>query len=204
MGVTGLGSLDAVTLEIHPASADRFEDVAALLAPGDPDAPACWCLYFRLTSGEFSKVEGAERRATMRRLTERDDAPGVLAYRDGAPVGWCALGRREEMGRLGRSRAIPQVAGDGVWSIVCFVVRPGSRRQGVATALLNGAVEYARSRGAAIIEAYPAFTDGARISSAFAYTGTEGMFRAAGFSKVADTTARTGGKPRVVMRRVLR
>jgi len=192
-----------VTLEIHPASAERFDDVAALLGPADPDAPACWCLYFRLTSGEFNKVKGAERRATMHRLTTRDDAPGVLAYRDGAPVGWCALGRREEMGRLERSRTIPQVEGDGVWSIVCFVVRPGQRRQGVATALLNGAVEYARSRGAAIVEGYPASTDGERISSAFAYTGTESMFRAAGFAKVADTTAQTGGKPRVVMRRVL-
>jgi GNAT superfamily N-acetyltransferase len=191
-------------VEIHPATADRFDDVAALLAPAQPDAPACWCLYFRLTSSEFGKVHGAERRATLHRLTQGDDAPGVLAYRDGSPVGWCALGRREDMGRLERSRTIPRVAGEGVWSIVCFVVRVGHRRQGVATALLEGAVEYARSRGAAIVEGYPASTGGERISTAFAYTGTEGMFRKAGFTKVADTTAHTGGKPRVVMRRVLR
>lgn len=202
--MTGFGSLGRVPLEIHPATADRFDDVAALLAPREPDAPACWCLYFRLSSGEFNRVKGAERRQTMRRLTESPDAPGVLAYRDGRPVGWCALGRREDMGRLQRSRTIPLPEGDGVWSIVCFVVLPGHRRQGVAGALLEGAVEYARSRGAAVVEAYPAATGGERISTAFAYTGTETMFRRAGFTKVSDTTAQTGGKPRIVMRKDFR
>ncbi len=191
-------------LEIHPATADRFDDVSALLGPGEEDAPACWCLYFRLSSGEFNRVKGLARRQAMRRLTEAPDAPGVLAYRDAKPVGWCALGPREEMGRLQRSRTIPLLEGDGVWSIVCFVVLPGHRRQGVAAALLEGAVEYARSRGAAVVEGYPAATAGERISTAFAYTGTESMFRRAGFTKVADTTARTGGKPRIVMRRELR
>jgi GNAT superfamily N-acetyltransferase len=193
-----------VSLEIHPATADRFDDVATLLAPKDADAPACWCLYFRLSSGDFGRVKGAERRETMRRLTGAPDAPGVIAYRDGQPVGWCALGPRDGMGRLQRSRTIPLLAGEGVWSIVCFVVAPGHRRQGVAGALLAGAVEYARSRGAVVVEGYPAATGGERISTAFAYTGTETMFRRAGFTKAADTTARTGGKPRIVMRRRLR
>jgi GNAT superfamily N-acetyltransferase len=86
---------------------------------------------------------------------------------------------------------------------VCFVVRPGYRRRGVARALLEGAIEYARSRGAVAIEGYPADTAGARISSAFAYVGTTSMFEGAGFHRVVETAARTGGKPRWVMRKQL-
>ncbi len=189
---------------IYPATADRFDDVAALLGPNDADAPACWCLYFRLGSSDFARLQGGERRQHLLELCSGEVAPGVLAYLEGTVVGWCALGPRSEMGRLERSRTIPRVDDAPVWSIVCFVVRPGYRRKGVASALLDGAVEYARSRGADIVEGYPADTAGDRISTAFAYVGTTGMFSRAGFRRVVDTTARTGGKPRVLMRKQLR
>lgn len=41
-----------------------------------------------------------------------------------------------------------------VWSIVSFVVPAEFRHQGVATALLQGAIAYARKRGATLLEAY--------------------------------------------------
>jgi N-acetylglutamate synthase-like GNAT family acetyltransferase len=69
--------------------------------------------------------------------------------------------------------------------------------------LLRGAVDFARAEGAAILEGYPADNAGARLSSAFAYTGTRTLFEKAGFTKVSDTTSKTGGLPRVVMRRAL-
>jgi GNAT superfamily N-acetyltransferase len=101
------------------------------------------------------------------------------------------------------SRVIPVVDDQPVWSVACFVVRPGHRGQGVASALLTGAVDFARAEGATILEGYPANNAGARLSSAFAYTGTRTQFEKAGFAKVADTTSRTGGVLRVVMRRAL-
>ncbi len=192
-----------MTIEVLPATADRFDDVALLLGPGDPNAPACWCLYFRLTSSEFSKVKGAARPAQLEALCAREVSPGMVAYLDGVPVGWCALGPRSEFGRLERSRTIPKVDDRPVWSVVCFVVRPGYRRRGVAGALLEGAVAYARSRGAAAIEGYPVDTGGTRISTAFAYVGSTTMFERAGFERVVETAARSGGKPRWVMRREL-
>ena len=42
-----------------------------------------------------------------------------------------------------------------VWSVVCFVVPAEYRRQGVAQALLTGAVAYAKKQGATLVEAYP-------------------------------------------------
>ena len=192
-----------MAIEVFPATADRFDDVAALLGPGDPAAPACWCLYFRLTSSEFGKVTGAARSAYLKALCAREDSPGMVAYLDRVPVGWCALGPRHEFGRLERSRTIPKVDDLPVWAVVCFVVRPGYRRQGVAGTLLDAAVEYARSRGAVALEGYPVDTGGKRISSAFAYVGSASMFERAGFRRVVETAARSGGMPRWVMRREL-
>ena len=110
-----------------------------------------------------------------------DPAPGLVALRDGVAVGWIGLGPREDFPRLGRSRTIPQLPGDAVWVVNCFVVARGARRTGVASALLEAAVTYAREHGAAIVEGYPVRTGGERIASASVYTGTAGMFERAGF-----------------------
>ena len=189
-----------MSIEVFRATPDRFEDVAALLGPRREDAPACWCLYFRLTSAEFSALKGRERPDYLESLCARDDSPGMVAYLDGNPVGWCALGPRHEMGRLERSRTIPKVDDLPVWSVVCFVVRPGYRRRGVARTLLDGAIEYARSRGAIALEGYPVDTGGKRISATFAYVGTTTLFERAGFHRVVETAARSGGLPRWIMR----
>jgi GNAT superfamily N-acetyltransferase len=73
-----------------------------------------------------------------------------------------------------------------VWSVTCFVVKVGARRQGVATALLRGAIGLARQGGATVVEAYP--VDLGRKPSASAaelYHGTMSTFLRAGFAEVA-------------------
>jgi len=187
-------------VEIHPATGERFPDLAQLLAPTKPEAPACWCLTYRVTSAEFGALRGEDRPNRLRQLCERDIAPGVIGYDDGVPAGWCAFGPRSEMGRLQRSRTIPRIDDKPVWSVVCFVVRAGHRRQGMAHRLLDAAVHYARSIGVETMEGYPVETDGARISAAFAYVGTTSLFETAGFVKVAETSSRTSGMSRWIVR----
>ena len=53
-------------LTFAPATVDRFDDVARLLAPRRPEAPACWCLSYRGTSSEFNRLRGAERPERLR------------------------------------------------------------------------------------------------------------------------------------------
>ena len=58
------------------------------------------------------------------------------------------------------------------------------RRQGVATALLQGALAYARTRGAKLIEAYP--VDRAESSrDTEMWFGSKSMYDRAGFKEVA-------------------
>ena len=121
-------------VEVRPATLDRFDDVAAILGPADGKPHGCWCLYYRLSSGEFNRLQGDERPEYLRDLCGGEHAPGVLAYGGGEPVGWCVFGPWSDMGRLQRSRTIPRVGERPRWSIVCFVVRAGNRRQSVAAA----------------------------------------------------------------------
>jgi GNAT superfamily N-acetyltransferase len=183
-------------LEIVPATTARFDDLATVL--GGHAENGCWCLYYRLTSGEFDLVP--DRPGKVRELLAADTAPGLLAYRDGTAVGWCGLGPRSQMGRLVRSRTILPVDELPVWSVTCFVVRPGFRRQGVARALLAAAVSYAAGHSAPALEGYPIDPAGTRVSTSFAYVGTTSMFEAAGFRRVTQTAARSARLPRWLMR----
>ena len=87
-----------------------------------------------------------------------------------------------------------------VWSIVCFLVRVGYRRRGVAAALLDGVVDFAQRSGAPGMEAYPIDPEGGRVDVGFGYVGFTPMFEKAGFRRVVETSANSAGRPRILMR----
>ena len=186
---------------VRPATVERFDDIGPVINP------ACWCQWWRLTAAEYSRsADGSPRssseahRAALRAQCGVEPAPGVVAYVGDVPVGWCGFGPRSSMRRLERSRTIPRVDDLPVWSIVCFNVRAGYRRRGVAKALLAAAIEYARAAGAVGLEAYPTDPAGTRRDATFSYTGFTSMFEAAGFRRVAETTSHADRLPRWLMR----
>jgi GNAT superfamily N-acetyltransferase len=191
-----------VTAEIRPLSPDLWPALAELFSAGG-DPRWCWCQYWRKPGSNWSNTSAEQNRTDLRALLDVDGpAPGLVALQDGKVVGWVGLGPREEFPRLARSRTLPQLPGDAVWVVNCFVVARTARRTGVASQLLEAAVAYAKARGAQTVEGYPVVTEGARISSASVYTGTAGMFERAGFDVAAPTTSKaSSGTPRVVMRR---
>lgn len=178
-----------VALQIHPLTPARWPDLEALFAArGCAQARACWCMYYRL-SGPGSDLSGAsqgasERRGKLKALVDAGKPPGLLGYRNGVPVGWVSLGPREDFAKLARSPVMKAVDTQPVWSVICFVVPPQYRGQGVARALLDGAIRYAASQGARLIEAYPVDKPG-RTDADGLWFGTKSMYDAAGFSEVA-------------------
>jgi len=188
-----------MSLEVRPATIERFDDVATMIGPKRPDANVCWCLSHRVDAKTNRSLVGPQRGDYVRALCRRDVAPGVLAYDGDEVVGWAAVAPRSEL-PFARSRKIPHVDDLPVWSAWCLRVRPGHRGRGVSHALLDGAVGYAREQGAPAIEGYPVDNQGRKVDLTMAFVGTRGLFERAGFVKAADTTAVAGGFPRVVMR----
>jgi GNAT superfamily N-acetyltransferase len=187
----------AGAIDVAPATAERWPDVEEILAA---TARECHCMYWRLASGDYSRSSPEGRSAGLRAWADDGVPPGVIAYADGTPVGWCGIGPRARMERLVRSRTIRPVDDLPVWSIVCFAVRVGFRRRGVSRALLGGAVEVARDAGAPAVEAYAVDPGGRRVDVAFGYVGFTSVFEAAGFRRVEETAARSAGLPRWLMR----
>jgi len=189
--------LGPVTIEVRPATG-RWDDFASLMVPRKPGGGGCVCMAYRR-----SGLPMPDRVAYMRGLCETEPGPGVLAYVDGEAAGWCSIALKSTYRALVNSRTIPHVDDGDAWSAVCFVVRPGFRRRGLMHDLLDGAVDHARAGGAQAVEGYPVDPEGGRIDQTSGYVGTVGLFEAHGFSRVAPTTGRRGGKPRWLVRRDL-
>jgi GNAT superfamily N-acetyltransferase len=182
-----------VAIEVHPAAADRWQDVAALfqrVGPrgGTPITDGCWCQFWHVRGKAFGAGWGTPHRARLEQQVRSGGEPGLLAYLDGEPAGWCRLGPRESFDRLEASRTLARVDDEPVWSVVCFYVHPSAKRRGVASSLVEAATGHAAARGARILEGYAARPGHPNIDS---YTGYLPMFLAAGFEIVADAGRRT-------------
>ena len=197
----------ALDLDIRPLTPAEFDALAGLFATGDPRW--CWCQYFRRRGMDWSNALSDDNRTELARLAAAaavtgGPPPGLVALRDGHAVGWVSLGPREDYERLAHSKLLAPVDARPVWSIVCFVVAARLRRQGVARALLAAAVEFARSRGVEVLEAYPLHEDRGKVPSNSAYVGTQSMFEDAGFRVVAKRRWNEDTLPRPIMRLELR
>ena len=120
----------------------------------------------------------------MKALVDRDSVPGLIGYDDGVPVAWVSLGPREDYARLRRSPVMKPVDDRPVWSIVCFFVDRNARGRGLSRRMLEAAVDYARSRGARLVEAYPVDKD-QRGHPDDMFFGAKSMYDRAGFREVA-------------------
>jgi GNAT superfamily N-acetyltransferase len=196
----------AADLDILPLTRHRLSDLATLFGQGG-DPKWCWCTFFRLRSVDFGSATAESNRAVLEEAVgvtaAEGRAPGLIAYREGEPIGWVSLGPRDDYARLQHSRVLAPIDERPVWSIVCFVVARSARRQGIAHALLDAAIDYAREHGATLLEGYPVETDTGRVPAANAYKGTLAMFERAGFTVAARRQANRASSPRPLVRREL-
>ena len=172
------------TITIEPLTPDRWGDFETLFGARGA-CGGCWCMYFRLTAREFEANKGDPNRWAMHRLVQEGVVPGLLAYVDGQPAGWCAVAPRADYSRLARSRILAPVDDQPVWSIVCFFVARAHRRQGLTSRLLRAAADFARAQGAAILEGYPEIPRLEKAPDVFLYVGIASAFEKAGFAEVA-------------------
>lgn len=167
----------------HPLTSDRWLDFEQLMGPRGACA-GCWCMYWRLTRSQFEEQKGDTNHNNMKALVNSGNIPGILAYSDGVPVGWCSIAPREEYPTLARSRILKSIDDKPVWSVVCFFIARSHRRKGLTIELLKTALDFAQANGARIVEGYPVEPKTGIAPDVFVYTGLSSAFKKAGFTEV--------------------
>jgi len=173
---------------------DFFDNRA--FSDNSPEGP-CYCTRFQMTKkqekAEFEQVEafGGGSVGFMRVLRKMAEEQiesaalqGYLAFVDGVSIGWCNCNDKANF---------PIESGNGVRFyapaekrekvIACFEIAPEYRSRGVATALLQKAVDDAKTEGYNAIEGFPRKRDG---RYEWDFTGPIRLYEKVGFVKVAE------------------
>jgi GNAT superfamily N-acetyltransferase len=167
----------------QPLSAKNWKDFEMLFGPKGA-CEGCWCMSWRLRAAEYKKMKGEANKKAIKELAKKS-SPGIIAYADSQPAGWCAVAPRNEYIRLENSKVLQPVDDKPVWSVSCFFIAKDFRNRGLSAKLLKAAVEFAFTNGADIIEGYPIEPKKGRTADVFAWTGISSVFRKTGFKEVA-------------------
>ncbi len=175
--------MEKTDLEFKPLTTATWLDFETLFGPRGACA-GCWCMYWRTPRKEFSKNQGEPFRLAMKKIVDSGKVPGLLAFAGGKPVGWISIAPREEFVLLETSKVLAPVDDQPVWSIVCFFIAHKYRKQGLMLPLIKAAVDYAKSKGAKIVESYP-MDPYKHLGGISAYVGITPIFIKAGFKEAA-------------------
>jgi GNAT superfamily N-acetyltransferase len=171
-------------IEFSPVDKSKWNDLEKLFGTRGA-CGGCWCMTWRLSPKEFKENSGEGNKKLLKNLVYQNHKPGILAYVDNEPAGWCAVAPREIYIRLENSKVLSRIDGEKVWSISCLFIAKKFRQQGLSTELIKNALKFCKQQGAKIVEAYPVEPYADNIPAAFAWTGIPSSFIGAGFKEVA-------------------
>ncbi|MDP4221810.1 MAG: GNAT family N-acetyltransferase [Bacteroidota bacterium] len=181
--------LTAPNLRIEPLTRKNWDKFAELF--GEKGACGnCWCMYYRLSNGQFKAGKSNDRnKLAMKEIVWNKKPAGLLGFLGEKAVAWCAFAPREDFIRLENSTVHKRIDDKKAWSIPCFFIDKKYRRSGVSFELLKGAIKYAGENDIKILEAYPAIPTKERLPDSFAWIGIYKTFERAGF-KIVDRKSR--------------
>lgn len=154
-------------------------------------------MAWRRTAREFREKKGLNNKRALKAVVERGTPPGIIAYAGRQAVGWVSVAPRNEFIRLQSSKVLAPIDDQLVWSVSCFFVRKDFRKHGLTVLLAEAAAEFARKKGAKIVEGYP-YDVKENLAPPFVWTGLQASFAKAGYKEVARRS-----RTRPIMRRAL-
>ncbi len=154
---------------------------------------ACHCQYWSFPGDHRDwqlrlSTDPEENARLLARGLQQGATRGVIAIADRV-LGWSKLAEPSQLGRLYDGRLYKGLAcfsGDraGVLAIGCVLVDPEFRRQGVARALIEAQLDYARALGARAVEAFP--RGAVDVSDGEQWMGPRDLYAELGFAIAHD------------------
>lgn len=176
-------------VEIRDLGPDRLDDYLYFFDhEAFRDYPAwrtCYCMetHRTVSDAEWATRTAEENRRDMVALIEQGRVTALLAYADGHPVGWCNYGSTTALDGVMRRFQLEPADHERVGSISCFVIAAPYRGHGIASRLLETAVERLRAQGLQSVEAYPVRDEQSPQGN---YRGVLSMYLRAGFEPYRD------------------
>jgi len=143
----------------------------------------CWCMYWRLKRKDYEAQKGTGNKREMKKLINSGVIPGILAFKNTEPVGWCSVAPRDEFLVLENSKILKRIDDKPVWSVVCLFIKKNYRNCGISVQLLKAAKKYIKEQGGRILEGYPVEPKKDKMPDAFAWTGLASAYLKAGFKE---------------------
>lgn len=147
----------------------------------EPHFSTCYCRFYHLDCelDEWQNLDPEENRIGAKEAIDDGSMFGFLAFDGDKCVGWLNANKAESYPRL-TPYVGPYVEGKKVAVSICFVIHPEYRNQGIATALLEAAVNYYQEQGYDAIMSMPIQDD----FSEKQYRGTVTMYEKLGFENI--------------------
>lgn len=170
-------------VEIRDVTPERVEDYQRFFdheAFRDyPVWQSCYCMEPMLEDEDDGERTGEENRRAVSALISQRKVTALLAFADDKPIGWCNYGETTQLAGLAKRFKLEAADHEGVGSIGCFVISSRYRGHGVASLLLEAAIDRLRARGMRAVEAYPSKTEESAQGN---YRGPFEMYVRAGFA----------------------
>jgi len=156
----------------------------------NPGWATCYCHYYEVPPAlEWKSFDGPMNRAAMAARIATGEMEGYLAYDGEEVVGWMNAQPYTKLShacaRLRIAEPPLPVPPHDAAAIVCFVIPPARRRQGIARALLAAGIANLAARGLALVDAFPWNTEPGNTKATDHYHGSLPMFAQAGFAPIA-------------------
>jgi GNAT superfamily N-acetyltransferase len=184
--------------QFYSLTKERWNDFTELFGEKGGCA-GCWCMYWRVRRKFYEQNKGDGNKRAIKKIVTSGTIPGILAYKNSKPVGWCSVAPRDDFPVLENSRVLKRIDEKPVWSVVCFFIKKEFRGNGVSINLLEAAKKYVKDKGGKIIEGYPIEPKQDKFPEAFAWVGLASAFRKAGFKEIVRRS-----ETRPIMRFILK
>ena len=136
---------------IQALDESSWDAFAGLVEANDGVFGGCWCMGFHPDDSREPALNRERKLARVR----AGRAHAALVFDGDDCVGWCQFGAPDEVPKI-KNRAAYEKSVTTLpdWRIACNFVGKGHRRQGVATAALDGALELIARLGGGKVEGY--------------------------------------------------